>query len=457
MSILVKPTMRCNSECEYCYEDELRKAEKFLDYDLDKVLQSIEQAHKQFKTDICFHGGEILLLPKNDLEKLFKRAFELTGKTSIQTNGLLIDDDIIKLFKKHKTGVGLSIDGPDELNKGRWREENKQRTEKVIKNIYRMRYEKISVGLICVISKYNCLPAQRQKFKNFILEMKKIDCPSGRMNPVLGKGDFVPTIEQLKNFYFDMCDFTLSDPKLQWQPFRDIIDNLMGFRQSTCIYHQCDYFWTNSAHVVLGDGSIRNCMKTVLGHNVLQGQKPFKVRYEVLFDTPKEFGGCKDCRYWSICSGLCPSEGIDGDWRNKSVYCGVFYALYEKIEKIIRGLFPRIKLTTDYKSEKPEDAIVSGNFCKKIEKLNFSTWRYACPSGKSQRKREEKRGEHGDSHGDWSRHGDSNIPQEKIKTEHGDSSHGDYQKHGDSNAPDGSSPDHRDSPHGDHQKHGDSK
>ncbi|GAI31890.1 unnamed protein product, partial [marine sediment metagenome] len=39
---------------------------------------------------------------------------------------------------------------------------------------------------------------------------------------------------------------------------------------------------------------------------------------------------------------------------------GVFYALYEKIEKMIRGLFPRIKLATDYKSKKPEDTITNG-------------------------------------------------------------------------------------------------
>lgn len=422
--------MRCSSNCEYCYEDKLRKGKKFLDYDLDKVLQAIEEAHKQFKTDICFHGGEILMLPNADLERLFKKGFELASRTSIQTNGLLIDDDVIKLFKKYKTSVGLSIDGPGELNKGRWREQNEKRTEKVIKNIYRMRYEKISVGLICVISKYNCLPAQRQKFKDFILEMKKIGCPSGRMNPVVGGGDYVASIEELKDFYFDMCDFTLSDPLLQWQPFRDIIDNLMGFRQSTCIYHQCDYFWTNSAHVILGDGTIRNCMKTVLGHNVLQGNEPSKVRYEALFNTPRQYGGCKGCRYWSVCSGLCPSEGIDGDWRNKSSYCEVFYALYEKIEKKIRGMFPIMKLATDYKPEKPEDAVKNGDFCKKIERLDFSTWRYTCPSGKPQK--QEGKGEHGDSpHGDYSRHGDSNAPAESSP-DHRDSSHGDYARHGDS-------------------------
>jgi len=454
MSILVKPTMRCNSNCSYCYEDQLRKEGKFLDYDLDKVLSSMETAHKQFKTDICFHGGEILLLPKSDLERLFERAFELNGRSSIQTNGLLVDDEIIDMFKKYKTSVGLSIDGPDELNEGRWREKNKERTQRVIKNIYRMRYEKISVGLISVITKHNCLPPQRQKFKDWILEMKGIGCPSGRMNPVMGDSDCTPTIKELKEFYLDMCDFILEDEKLQWQPFRDVIDNLMGYRQSTCIYHQCDYFWTNSAHVILGDGEVRNCMKTVLGHNVFQGKEPIKIRYEALFNTPKEYDGCKGCRYWAICSGLCPSEGIDGDWRNKSAHCEVFYALYEKIEKRIRGLFPRIKLATDYKPEKPSDSISDGEFCKRVERLDFSTWRQTCPSKKT-RGREPEPG-HGDSHGDYNRHQDGNAPQ-PVETDHRDKPHGDYARHEDSSMPvEAKDADHKDSPHKDHQRHGDS-
>lgn len=429
MSILVKPTMSCNSLCSYCYEDRLRKEKKFLDYDLEKILSSMEEAHKRFKTDICFHGGEILTLPKGDLKKLFEKAFELTKKTAIQTNGLLVDDDIIGMFKKYNTSVGLSMDGPDELNRGRWRAKNRERTRKVIKNIYRMRMKKISVGLISVITKYNCLPPQRKKFKDFILEMTGIGCPSGRMNPVMGEVDCTPSIEDLKEFYLDMCDFILGDDKLHWQPFRDIVDNLMGFRQSTCIYHQCDYFWTNSAHVVLGDGMVRNCMKTILRHNVFQGKEASKIRYDALFNIPRKAGGCKGCRYWAICSGLCPSEGIGGDWRAKSVFCELFYVLYEQIERRIRALFPRIKLATDYPPEKPSDSISNGEFCKKVERLDFSTWRYTQPSKKPQKQKVEPG--HGDSHGDYSRHGDSTIPQ-GGETNHQDKPHGDYSRHGDS-------------------------
>lgn len=464
MSILIKPTMRCQSNCVYCYEDSLRKEGKFMDYDLDKVLKAMEAAHKRFgDTDICFHGGEILTLPKTDLEKLFKKAFELNKRTSIQTNGLLVDEDIIKMFKKYKTSVGLSMDGPDELNLGRWRTKNRERTDKVIKTIYKMKIEKISVGLITVITRFNCLPAQRKKFKDFILEMKSIKCPSGRMNPVIAQADYVPTIDEYKEFYLDMCDFILSDPRLQWQPFRDIIDNLMGYAQSTCIYHQCDFFWTNSAHVILGDGLVRNCMKTVLVFNVFQGKEASKVRYDALFHTPREHGGCKGCRYWSICSGLCPSEGIDGDWRNRSYVCEVYYALYERIEKKIRALFPRIKLITDYEPKGPSDSVSSREFCRQVEKLNFSTWRQ---TQRVQKPRKAEEG-HQDStgitpdhkdvaHGDHDVHGDSSA------AGHQDQKHGDSTKHGDSDAPDqrgrhgdSSGAGHQDQEHGDYSRHAD--
>ena len=60
---------------------------------------------------ICAHGGEPLILPKQELEKILKFAFDKTGQSSIQTNGTLIDDDHILMFKRYKTGVGISIDG----------------------------------------------------------------------------------------------------------------------------------------------------------------------------------------------------------------------------------------------------------------------------------------------------------------------------------------------------------
>jgi uncharacterized protein len=54
------------------------------------------------------------------LEKLWKWGFDKYKSNGIQTNGSLINDQHIELFKKYNVHVGISIDGPDELSDARW-------------------------------------------------------------------------------------------------------------------------------------------------------------------------------------------------------------------------------------------------------------------------------------------------------------------------------------------------
>jgi len=58
-------------------------------------------------------------MPSADLEKLWQWDLK-SLKERIQTNGALISDRHIAMFKKYNVFVGLSIDGPCELNDARW-------------------------------------------------------------------------------------------------------------------------------------------------------------------------------------------------------------------------------------------------------------------------------------------------------------------------------------------------
>jgi sulfatase maturation enzyme AslB (radical SAM superfamily) len=65
-------------------------------------------------------GGEPRLLPERDLEELWRWGLERSGANSVQTNGTLIRDAHIRMFKQYKVLVGISIDGPGEMNSVRW-------------------------------------------------------------------------------------------------------------------------------------------------------------------------------------------------------------------------------------------------------------------------------------------------------------------------------------------------
>lgn len=71
--------------------------------------------------DIAFHGGEALLYGIKEFDDLCNILItNLSSKVklwlTIQTNGLLINEAWIALFKKHSVDVGISIDGPKEYN-----------------------------------------------------------------------------------------------------------------------------------------------------------------------------------------------------------------------------------------------------------------------------------------------------------------------------------------------------
>jgi uncharacterized protein len=114
MTIELRPfSVACNLKCTYCYQEPQRIKENISNnYDLQKMKKSVEEIGEPFTV----FGGEPLLIPKKDLEEIFLWGYKISKKNSIQTNGTLIDDDHITLFKRFKVHVGISIDGPGELN-----------------------------------------------------------------------------------------------------------------------------------------------------------------------------------------------------------------------------------------------------------------------------------------------------------------------------------------------------
>lgn len=357
MPLLIKPTINCNVNCDYCYQTRLREKTEKSEYSLNEIIDQIKRNYRP-GDDIVFHGGEITTLPIEDLEALLKVGFELSGQTGIQTNFYKITEDHVSLFKKYRTSIGVSIDGPWPINRPRnGGSENirKKITETVMNNLEK--YSFLHPGLICVINDEHLKPENRPLFKQWMSWLFKLGLTGGRHNPVQFRQPGRPdnTLEFI-DFYLEMAEFVLSDPKMSWQPYRDIVDNLLGLGTGTCVFTKCDFYHTRSAKVILGDGSSVCCLHTAKDGKVFQraSSESFE-RYQLLRQTPMEYLGCNGCKYWKICYGHCPASGHDNDWRNRGIYCELMKALYEFIEKRIKGLLPNIRLVTDYEEERYEE------------------------------------------------------------------------------------------------------
>lgn len=302
---------------------------------------------EEFKdSEISLHGGEILCLPKKDVETMLAKMHELKGKSGIQTNATLIDDEWIKIFKKYKTNIGVSWDGPDELSRFR------PGTSRIGSIIERLAKERVSVSTIIVVSKANAGTKERlEKLKKYLLHLNSLKIPPGRLNPCYGAPACELSMKKLKEVYLELADFCLKN-NLKWSPFEDIINGLKG-KSRVCIFMGCDPFSTQSATVVLNDGSITNCMRTNKEGILLRHPAQYKTRNEILENVDQKYGGCKGCKYWTACFGGCPSGAINNDWRNKTYLCPVWKALFEFHEKILK--YCQTPLASDQKPQKPTE------------------------------------------------------------------------------------------------------
>jgi uncharacterized protein len=354
MTILIVPTLKCNIKCGYCFADGYSWVEQ-KGYDLTKILTSMETLHNQYRGDhFCLHGGECTLIDINDFETIMKKMYEYNGCTSLQTNGYDISDKMIEIFKKYKTHVGISIDGDGELNSIRGfpndKIKNRKYTKKVISNIKRLKKEGISVGLIVVLSKANASSVSKlNKLVKFIIKLSNIGVVSGRLNLMWSTCEstkqYELTPEEASFAWIYLYNNLRYIPKLEWNPFRDYTDNLLGFSHSSCSMGKCDYGCTITK-VIQYDGTLGNCDRTHQENKLTErSNTPNMDRYEKLRE-----GQCKDCRYWNVCYGGCPAEGMNGS-SDKTRFCKAIFDLYSLIELDLKSLLPNVFTVPDFKRD----------------------------------------------------------------------------------------------------------
>lgn len=123
-TVLLKVASRCNLDCSYCYvyqgQDQTWKKQpkKIKIGTIDAIINSLLEVSKKQKEGfaIVLHGGEPLLIGTKLLEKILGKLRQTLSSVkypiSIQTNGILINKEILNICSLYKTSISVSIDGP---------------------------------------------------------------------------------------------------------------------------------------------------------------------------------------------------------------------------------------------------------------------------------------------------------------------------------------------------------
>ncbi|MEU4340164.1 FxsB family cyclophane-forming radical SAM/SPASM peptide maturase [Nocardia sp. NPDC023852] len=124
---VVKIHSRCNLSCDYCYMYEMADqswlnqpkvmSRRIFD-DSCRMIREHARRHSLSAVDIVFHGGEPLLAGKRNLEYFAQAARaalepDTHVRLGIQTNGVLIDEEFLRICDRWDIRIGVSLDGSE--------------------------------------------------------------------------------------------------------------------------------------------------------------------------------------------------------------------------------------------------------------------------------------------------------------------------------------------------------
>ncbi len=468
---------RCNLGCTYCYQNPIRDAGNF-GPELD--MEAVKAAALKAGGPISIFGGEALLTPLPILEELFAFSVEHfseyakqngTSAAAIQTNGALLNDAHVALFKKYRVGVGFSIDGPGELNLARWAgslQKTNVATEKSLAALYRCLDEGIGPSLIVTLHGGN---ASEQKIERLLewfheldrrgllharLHVLEVDDEQIREELALGSEELVEVYKRVAALQLD---------RLRFDVFEDLERLLLGTdSKTTCIWNACDPLSTAAVQGIGPDGTLQNCGRTASsGVTWRKAEKAGFERQLALYTTPQEVGGCQGCEFWIMCKGQCPGTAIDNDWRNRTEHCQTWKDLFGLVRARLESE-GRPTLASPSR-EKERLALETRLYSVWAQGMNINLATAISggePSPGGGGHGDSPHGDHHGDHGDVSEGMDAKFlvgprevdPHNDIHGDHTDASqptHGD-QAHGDHS--DSVRPVHGDAPHGD-KPHGD--
>ncbi|MCK9900377.1 FxsB family radical SAM/SPASM domain protein [Frankia sp. Cpl3] len=166
---MLKIASRCNLSCSYCYMYEMadqswRERPTVMALDVLALtahrIQEHARAHALASVHVILHGGEPLLAGAAWLDRALTilRATaprEVSLDLALQTNGLLLDEDVLTVLHRHGVRVGVSLDGPASAHdRHRMSAAGRGSHAQVAAALARLgseRHRKLFAGLLCVV------------------------------------------------------------------------------------------------------------------------------------------------------------------------------------------------------------------------------------------------------------------------------------------------------------------
>jgi uncharacterized protein len=346
---VIKPTHICNLACTYCYNDDVRDPimrDETLDRVVSQTFDFAERSVPDRVVNFIWHGGEPMVPGLRfyrkvvSLQKRYGRNIPFSN--SIQTNGILVDENWIDFFKKHKFKVSISIDGPKALH-DRYRVDARRRGsfDRVFRAIEKVQCAGIPLGVCVVISRanvdqvseiYEFLASRQLPFN--IIPLNRSGGGREHFDDVgLAAEEYAPAWIEMFDRWFDA-----DEDYVYCSDFIFKTRAILAGRPADCI-GLANCADTNISVDPVGDvfpcATLSGHDDTLYGNLVTEDLQSIMTRSPAIRFRHREVDEqCSTCKWQHVCHGGCPGRSykFHGDFDKRDYYCPSLYAIYEHIE-----------------------------------------------------------------------------------------------------------------------------
>lgn len=359
--LMSKPTSyHCNLTCDYCFYLDNPTVHKpgalsrlrMTDEVLEKYVREYIATSSDREINFTWQGGEPTLAGRDffqralDLQQRYANGKQITN--SLQTNGVLIDNEWASFLARNGFLVGVSLDGPKELHdhfrKGR---QGNSRFEQTVNAVKRLQEHGADYNILTTVNAKNVqAPLEVYEFLTselgatylqFIPIVESSLCTPGALAPwsvgAMDYGRFMTAI-------FDQwvrCDVG--------HVFVQLFDSLLGcwlnVPPALCtLQSECGYAWVIEQngdiflcdHFVAPQHRLGNVMQDKLGDLLVQPQAAeFGAKKAQLSEK------CQQCDYRFACHGGCPKQRITQQGGvAHNVLCDGFLHLFRHLDPYLR-------------------------------------------------------------------------------------------------------------------------
>ena len=344
-STMVKPAgSLCNMDCAYCYY--IGKAELYDNRQPVMSEELLEEYIKQYieandvpAVTFLWHGGEPLTAGIGYFRKAMEFQHKYAGgkeiDNTLQTNGLLINEEWARFFRENNFLTGISIDGPKDIHDAcRMDKGGKPTFDRVMKGLELLAKHGVEYNTLSVVNAtsegrgkdvYRFLKAAGSRYMQFLPAVEYVVTSEEGREAIVAPGtagshraQWSVSAKGYGEFLNDIFDdWVISDVGAYFVQMFDVaLAQWYGAPPGLCSFSDS----CGDALVVEHNGDVYSC-----DHFVYPGYRLGNIKnthLKTLFESKEQFNfgldkrntlpdECLKCRWYFACKGECPKHRFD--------------------------------------------------------------------------------------------------------------------------------------------------